>query len=182
MELAVPDDNELLQLVKQSDANAMALIYERYWRKLYAVAYYHCNSRTDAEDVVQEVLISLWNRRAVSDIQSLYSYLATATKYAIFHTIAKQQKQAVVHQAAITGNTAEESMAYFNLLQQQLQQAIDQLPNQCRLIFKYSREEGFTNREIAEQLNISQKAVEKQITKALKQLRSRFKGGQLPIF
>lgn len=179
---SVPDDNELLQLVKQSDADAMALIYERYWRKLYAVAYYHCNSSIDAEDVVQEVLISLWNRRAELNVQSLYSYLATATKYAIFHAMAKRQKQTALHEKAAADNPAEESLAYFHLLQQQLRQAIDQLPGQCKLIFTYSREEGMTNREIAEKLGISQKMVEKQITKALKTLRSRFTSGQLPIF
>jgi len=56
-------------------------------------------------------------------------------------------------------------------LQQSMQEELKALPEKCRLVFDYSRNKGLSNKEIAQQLNISEKAVEKHITKALQRLR-----------
>ena len=57
------NDNELLELLTNSDELAFTEIYNRYWEKLLAIGYYYLRHKQAAEDIVQEVMMSLWKRR-----------------------------------------------------------------------------------------------------------------------
>lgn len=169
------EDNELLHMLRLSDGKAFDEIYQRYWRKLYAVAYYHLKNSSEAEDIVQEIFVSLWASREHSSIRSLYTYLATATKYAVFHYIGQPACKTTSLEVLMNIREAEYSTADNRLMEREIQQEISRLPEKCRLVFRYSREEGLCNKGISERLNISTKAVEKHITRALRQLRMQLK-------
>jgi RNA polymerase sigma-70 factor (ECF subfamily) len=167
------DDQALLSLVKDGDETAFKMIFERYWDKLYAIAYNRLQSKQAAEDVVQEVLTGLWERRTVWKIQSLNSYLATAVRYSVFHELKKAlTRQSLPDDLPVPGVLTVDDELRFKVLQERLQREVNTLPEKCRLVFQYSRELGMSTREIAEELEISPKTVEAHLTKALRQLRA----------
>jgi len=173
------DDEMLLLLLRQSDEKAFTEIYNRYWRKLYGLAWYHLKSKPQAEDAVQEVLSGLWQRKDILNVQSLSNYLSVALKYSVFRQVAHEKRQA----GTLSFATATEySLAEFHFLQDLVQKEVNRLPEKCRLVFRCSREEGLSNKEIAKKLDISEKTVEKHMTKALKQLRTQLNTLSLFLF
>ena len=179
-------DDQLLHLVKSDDELAFEEIFQRYWRKLYAIAYNRLQTIHLAEDIVQEVLTMLWIRRADLEINSLNNYLSTAVRYNIFHEFRKNiqktkfQDSLKIENIDQSYSTIEDELRY-KVIQEQLQREVNKLPEKCKLVFQYSRELGMSNKDIAEQLQLSSKTVEAHITKALKHLRAAIKR-TIPIF
>lgn len=171
-------DIALLQRLQRADEAAYTEIFHRYWEKLYAIAYNRLRSRVAAEDVVQEVLASLWARREELDIRYLSGYLATATRYAVFRQISRllpdHPLDAPDVLPQLVADSAEGHLDFCRL-QEQLGLEIARLPEKCRLVFLYSRREQYSNKEIAAAMQLSEKTVEAHLTKALKHLRVRLK-------
>lgn len=169
-------DIVLLEKLKDNDEAAFTEIYNRYWDKLFVIAAHRLNSQAEAEEAVQEVFYNIWKRRA--DIQitsSLPAYLATSVKYEVLNSLARKKRfqryeQHTVHTTAEADESAGEQL-HFAQLQQQLQQTIKALPEQCRLVYRLSREAGYSRKEIASTLDISEKTVANHLTRALKSLR-----------
>lgn len=171
-------DGELTDLLKSNDKNAFTEIYNRYWKRLFGIAANKIKDLDEAEEIVQDIFVSLWRRRDdLSAIISLSSYLAISVKYRVIKTLEKQnnaKKYADYYEYAmsITDNSTEEWME-FEELKTQLSQFVAELPAKCQLVFKMSRESGFPQKRIAEELGISEKTVEAHLGKALKILRTR---------
>lgn len=168
------EDKELLYLLSQNDKEAFTELYNRFWKKLFAIAYSRIDEVQDAEDIVHDVMTSLWKNRQKVEIDLLENYLATATKYAVLTRIKKKQRelkyQSQFEQPAIVELQVETSL-HFKKVLEVIKLEVEQLPERCRLIFKCSREQGKPVKQIAKELNISPKTVENQLNKALKQLR-----------
>jgi len=167
-------DNELFCLVKQDDATAFTELYNRYWKKLFAIAYNRLKEIQYAEDIVHDVFAGLWARRHKLEIELLENYLATAAKYAVLTKIKKQHKEVLLQRniqpVLATDFPAETSLHYKRILEI-IKAEVEKLPEKCRLIFKCSRDEGKPVKQIARELNLSPKTVENQLTKALKRLK-----------
>ena len=168
------DDNELLYLLSQNDKAAFTELYNRYWQKLYAIAYNRLKETQTAEDIVHDVMAGLWSSREKINIELLENYLATATKYAVLGKLRKKERerqfQNSLNQTPVFELQIEEKLHYKKILEV-IKTEVELLPERCRLIFKCSREEGKPVKQIARELNISPKTVENQLTKAIKQLR-----------
>ena len=156
----------MLEELRTGSAKAFTEIYQRYWQRLYVVAYKKTGSRQVAEDIVHEVFTSLWKNRRQSEIRSLYAYLSAATRYTIFREISLASRKTLLQI-----EPTDDASIDFRFLSQMIAEEINHLPTRCRLVFQYSRQEGLSNREIAQRLSISEKAVEKHITSALGKLR-----------
>ena len=166
-------DDALLTLLKIDDEKAFNEVYNRYWKILFSIASSRLRNTHAAEDIIHDVFAGLWKNRKCADIHSLQHYLASATRYLVFKVI---QKNAHAHQYItsvpniITTFEPEHSLHNKYLLEY-ISREVDTLPEKCRIIFKYSREKGMTNKEIALEMNITSKTVENQINKALHRLR-----------
>ena len=173
-------DDQLLRLVQSDDEMAFKEIFQRYWKKLYAIAYNRLRITHSAEDIVQEVLTMLWIRRADLEINTLNNYLSTAVKYNIFHEFRKNSQKTKFEDSLKIKNQdhlysmIEEELRY-KVIQEDLRKEINKLPEKCKLVFQYSRELGMSNKDIAAQLQLSSKTVEAHITKAIKHLRAALK-------
>lgn len=173
-------DFELVDLLKDDDHQAFTALYDRYWDKLYAVAYHRVNNVSEAEDIVQEVFFSLWKRRAILDLKNgISTYFSIAVKYQVINRLAKEgvkqvYKEAVLDRADTDENSVDVWLAEKELMYK-LEECISKLPEKCRLVFEKSRKEGKSTKKIADELNISTKTVEAHITKALSTLRSSLK-------
>jgi RNA polymerase sigma-70 factor (ECF subfamily) len=172
-------DQQLADLLRLGDEAAFKIIYDKYWPKLYFVAAKRLNDNQEAEEVVQDIFLNLWKKRAGFQLKVNFDhYLAVAVKFEVF-----KHRAARVKQEALAGNLGNEynnkvntewDRYDMNTLQKHLEQTIQSLPAKCKLVFTMSRETDLTNKQIASKLEISEKAVEKHITHALKILKSRF--------
>lgn len=166
-------DDELVQLLITGDEDAFSMIYEKYWRILIGLAFNHTKNRCAAEDIVQEVFLSLWKRKDLVTITSLNAYLATAVKFTIFNHIKLEKRHSEILDSnyAVPGNESLEEKINAKFLQDFVDGIVEQLPEKPRMVYNYSRKQGMTNAEIAEEMQISEKTVEGHLTKALKTVR-----------
>lgn len=169
-------DAELSSLLMQGDEAAFTEIYNRYWDKLFAVAFNRCGVEIEAEEIVQDVFLSLWNRRLVLRLShSIATYLSVAVKYQVINTLSrKYRKEVHLESISSVDEGIESTELWFNAreLRVQLDLAVKSLPEKCRLVFIMSREEGKGTKQIAQELNIAEKTVEAHLTKALKEIRN----------
>lgn len=169
----LPDD-QLLLLIKNDDTQAYKVLFDRYWKRLYAYAYKICQDPNICDDCVQDLFVSIWENRAHSVILNLEAYLFKALKYQVAKHV-KRINYNILPQDAL-GILSEDQNAETELEYQELQEKIHlkitELPERCREVFILSRFKNKTNAEIALQLKISKRTVEAHISHALSQLRS----------
>jgi RNA polymerase sigma-70 factor (family 1) len=175
---SILDDKELTGLLQANDGHAFTEIYNRYWKKLFSIAANKIKDLDEAEEIVQDIFVSLWNRRGnLSVIDTLSSYLAVSVKYRIIKILDKRyhhQKYSDYSKdrMSLTDNSTEEWIE-FEELKSKLSELVAKLPQKCRLAYKLSRESGFSQKKIAAEMGISEKTVEAHLSKALKTLRTR---------
>ncbi len=166
-------DSQLLSLLRKGDGQAFTAIYDRYWKLLYYIAMKRLQVENEAEEVVQEVFTDIWARREQLQItRSLKHYLAAATQYQVMNLMARQYRRQMMGMMEVNPeNNAADRSLLFHELELQIQELVQRLPEKCRLIYHLSREEGLNNKEIAYHLEIAEKTVENQLTKALSRIR-----------
>ena len=179
MEYALLSDELLTKLLRASDADAFREIYNRYWKKLYQTALAKTHTEQVAEELVQNIFVSVWENRATAQIESLEHYLMRAMKYKVINYIqsilAKESHLKVIHDHAIKEEVNSETQLLLHELNLAIHTAIEKLPAKTKTIFKLSREENRTVKEIAQLMNLSEKAVEYHITQSLKLMRLHLK-------
>ena len=171
-------DQKILMHLAQSDVRAFDFLYQKYFSKLYGAVYKRLQNRELTEEIVQELFISLWERRAVLSISTtIEAYLFSSVKYLVIAQYKKnnlfEQYSASIETTHKDENFTEQAVS-FDELNEAYQKALLILPERCREVFLLKRN-GLSQREISEQLDISEKTVENQMTKALKMLREALK-------
>ncbi len=174
------NDATLVQLMSGGDDHAFREIYDRYWEKLLYVAGIKCRNLGIAEEIVQDIFLDLWNRRAVLKITgTLEGYLAVSVKYRVINAQVKMKKALDYQRHAGHTSDSNENMTErrlsFQELQGRLEQLVNQLPEKCRITYQLAREEGLSKKEIASRLRITEKGVEANLSRALKSLRVNLK-------
>jgi len=168
-------DEGLLKLLKHQELGAFEEIYLRYWKKLYSAAYKRVQSREISEELVQDIFTSLWANREVQRIEVLSSYLFTAIKYKVINHLEKEMaRRAYTEAPAYICNSTEETVL-LNELNVALEKEIQKLPPKRQQIFKMSRQENLSIKQVASHLGISEKTAENQLGKALKVLKLNLK-------
>lgn len=173
-------DRELADLLRTGDEAAFKVIYKKYWDKLLVVAGRRLNDIEEAEEAVQDIFLNLWKRRESFQLKVGFdNYFAVAIKFEVINRLAKKARESQRNNAFAKMLSEPQKSSFepfdFDMLQKQLEHTISSLPPKCQLVFRMSREKGHTNKKIALELEISEKAVEKQITHALKVLKTRFR-------
>lgn len=166
-------DKELLSLLKAGEESAFTEIYNRYWKLLYYTAHNIVQDEDSAKDIIQNVFISVWQRRNEVEIKSLKPYLQQATRFLVFKAIRAHQTDAGFYERLklVTSEIIADDPLLFKEQQQILKELIETIPEHCRETFRLSREEGLTYKQIAMFLNVSEKTVEKRLSKTLKYIR-----------
>ncbi|WP_345230750.1 RNA polymerase sigma-70 factor [Olivibacter ginsenosidimutans] len=170
-------DEQLWNAASHDDERAFNALYQRYWLKLYRTFCYYLQDKQQAEQALQDVFVVLWRRRKALKIDSFKNYIFISARYRVFKLL-KARKVDIVQYVEQLGEGYGETVdneVYQKVEQedfeQQLGVALQDLPKRCREIFWMSRVEHRSNDEIAENLGISKRTVENQLTHALKQLR-----------
>lgn len=180
-------DIELLERIKCDDISAFNTLFHRMWEPLYLFAYKRLKSKPDAEDVVQQVFMTIWERRATKNITSSFSnYLFTAVRYEVIDQLEKMTKDAqkTIHIEEDILPTFENALdgLFAKEMDQQIADYINNMPQQMQRIFRLSREEQLSPKEISETLSISEKTVRNQLSIAMNNLRPLVKTLILTVF
>lgn len=174
--IADSSEQDWLTALRQGDESALRVIFERHYSLLLSDVYRIVPDEDTCQDLAQEVFVELWRKRAELDIHtSLRAYLRRAAVNRALTFIKNQRRMRF--EGDDWQETADTSIADIRhkeeqeTLEQALHRAIATLPEKCRIVFSLSRFEQFSHREIADQLGISVKTIENQITKAMRMLR-----------
>ena len=167
-------DDELTLLLQQGDEPAFTHIYNSYWKKLYYIAYKLLKDTDAAEEIVQEVFLTLWKKKEGLNIQSVNHYLGAMTRYAVYRYLAKEKNCKIKeHDVALKNTEAICEIDIDNkILLEIITELSNKLPEKCRLVFQYNKLQDLSLTEVAEKLNISQKTAEAHLTKALRIIRT----------
>ncbi len=178
-------DERLLKLLKDSDEKALKEIYLRYWKEIYLAAMKKVRTRNIAEELVQNLFISLWNNRRTSKILQLKSYLYTAIRFQVINFIRSDMiREKYTLQSSMyvaREDNSGESILLTHELSQAIDSAIKSLPAKSRDIFRLNRIEHYTVNEIARDMQLSKKTVEYHITRSIKTMRI-FLKDFIPLF
>ncbi len=182
----MPDYNKdnILQHLNKGDEKAIDWLFREYYVSLCQSAFRVLPDEHLVEDLVQEVFYEVWKKRTSLKITtSIAAYLRQATRNKTLNYIRDQKidfRNAPPKEELKSKNTPAVQTLMADDLQQEIDAAIDRLPERCRLVFVLSRFEEMSYQEIADQLDISIKTVEHQIGKALRSLREAL-GGYLSV-
>ena len=175
IELLYENEKELLSSLSKGNEEALKFIYQKYWERLFLSAYNVLKDKEACEDIVQEIFIQLWQKKEQLVIKtSLDAYLVSATRYQVFHLIRKGFKRKELFENLEERFSTEGADASLDVKETQktIDVVVDNLPEKCKIIYKLSRENHLSYKQIAEQLQISPKTVENQLAIALKRLRN----------
>jgi RNA polymerase sigma factor (sigma-70 family) len=160
-------DEQLVDFLVQGSEKAYEEIYNRYWYNLFAIAYHETGTKEEAEELVHDVFESLWNRRKEAVIRHLSSYLVVSIKHQITNYI----------KGCITQRKYQEYLIFMDL-SKALEEVLKKLPERTCEVFRLSRFESQSTKDIASKLNITEKGVEYHITQSLKLMREHLKAYQ----
>jgi RNA polymerase sigma-70 factor (ECF subfamily) len=173
------NETEIVKAIQAGNEKSFELFFKSNYQRLCRYAFTFMKDKDEAEEIAQNVFVTMWEKRNSLSIEtSIDSYMFRAVRNASLNKIKHQKvrQDYSAEQVAIL-SSAEPSthLTLKNELQKQINEAIESLPEQCRIIFKLSRFEELKYSEIAEHMNLSVKTVENQMGKALRIMRDKLK-------
>lgn len=174
--MATQTDRELVALAREEPVAGFRLIYDRYWELLFNIAVKRLQDAAEAQDVVQEVFMTLWKQLpGLEPRESLLPYLQVLLKNRILNIYARNEiKLKYILQlqagAVMVQENTSQALA-LKEVQELIENAILQLPPKMQLIFRMSREEQMAPAQIAAQLSLSVQTVKNQLHRATEKVR-----------
>ncbi|CAD5270315.1 MULTISPECIES: RNA polymerase sigma factor [unclassified Imperialibacter] len=169
------NDNELLEAFQRGEKDAFIVIYERFWNRIFLIAYKSTRNKEVSEDLVQNLFLKLWDKRDLLHIKQIEAYLHSSIRNSVIDYIHSQ----VVRNKYLdylkvsppAGENNTDRMMAVSDLSKLIEEGLTQLPEKSRSIFRMNRLDHSPVEEIAQKLKISEKAVQYHLTKSLKVMR-----------
>jgi RNA polymerase sigma-70 factor (ECF subfamily) len=166
---------ELIVALREGNLQAFSQLFDQYGKRLYHFSLGYLKSAEEAEEIVQEVFLKIWNKREeLSEQKSLESYFFTIARNGILNTIRKSKFEKAYLNYVILNperNSLLDEELNFRELERAYHEAIDSLPPRRKEIYLLSKEQSLSREEIAVKMNISVKTVENQMTSAISEIR-----------
>lgn len=173
-------DESLVDLLKKDDPIAFETIYRRYWRSLFGFVFQQLGSKEDTEEIVHDLMLSIWQNRQLSQIQNLKIYLFVAARNLTNKLVKSRinlrryREYQLLHEAL--ENSDRNEVYTINELSEIIERVLQKMPEKTATIFRMSKMEEMPVKKIALQMDLTDKAVEYHITKSLKILREHLRG------
>ena len=174
------EEKVLIERLVEGDQTAFELLFRFYYPGLVVFVRQLVVDSDESEEIVQDFFVYLWdNRQKIQKIATLKNYFFVSVKNRAFNFLKREQiRQKTLNELKKLSETDllfNPDLFVASELQEQITQALKKFPKRTREIFLLSRFKGFSNDEIAQQLDISKRTVETQISNALKILRDELK-------
>ncbi|WP_280527409.1 RNA polymerase sigma-70 factor [Cyclobacterium qasimii] len=169
-------------LLKKGDRDAFNCIYGRYWKELFLCAIKKLGEKEEAEDLIQDLFVSIWMKRNDFEIKSsLKAYLFTALKYKIINhfehkTVRRKHLESLKDELEALEDATSNALVAEEV-EKSIEIGVNKLSPKVKLVYQLSREENLSLDEIAEKLAVSKQTVKNQISKALKILKAHLNHG-----
>lgn len=175
----LPEQSQI-ETLTLGDITAFEMLFRTYYQPLCHYAYTFLQDKGDSEEIVQSTFLMVWEKRDTLAIRTsvkpyLYAMVRNACLNVLKHKKIKQRHASEEIAMADRSHDAVTHMVASNELEHRIKVAMEELPEQCRMVFKLSRFEELKYAEIAEQLNISIKTVENHMGKALRIMREQLR-------
>jgi len=165
--------------LKNGQRKAFEEIFKRYWYALYQSVYARIKVHEEAEEIVQDLLANIWQKRDVLIIHDLSNYLlAAARKRVLNHirsTAVREKYQDYFRNFNAFWNLAVEEVVEYEELKQTMEKVMDRLPKKTQEVFRLNRLEGYSISEISEYLKLPKRTIGYHLTKSLKEFRIHLK-------
>jgi len=180
MEKLLHTEKELVKKLQEGDSFAFEVLFYKYRNKVKGFAVKLVPAQVDPEEIVQEVFVRVWlKKEMINPEKEFQSYLFSITK----HLVLDHLKSAVNRKLYFVGEHFQQDLlidegvenSFAEDTEVKLQKLIAEIPERRREIFRLSRFEGMSYKQIAERLNISENTVDSQIRNALNFLRKEFR-------
>lgn len=168
-------EKKVVELLRIGDVDAFEKVFFTFADRLYYFSYRYLRNQHDAEEVVQDVFVKLWeNRSNLNEQLSLSGYIFTIARNTIFNQNRKKVNEKAYQEYVIGfldnfSSKTEDDLIYSDI-KEIVDKVVDELPPQRKLIYRMSREKGLSYKEIAQELDLSERTVEAHIRLALKTL------------
>jgi len=176
--VVIETDGKLLRQMADGNNQAFTTLYRRYWEGLFVTAAKALRSKEEAADVVQEVFLSLWKRRKAINVQgSLGAYLHTSVRYKCIHYIEKNIHRRdyleLLGEVAINISSVDPENAFqIKEMEETINRTVSEMPAKMQEVYKLSRHQHLSHKEIADSMSISVETVKKHIRHALNLIRT----------
>jgi RNA polymerase sigma-70 factor, ECF subfamily len=174
------NENNLVSDILQGDKSAFSLIFRHYYADMVLFAHTFVKDQAVSEEIAQEAFVKLWeNRQTIVITSSLKSFLLKSIQNRCLdhlkHSVIKNRYESSVLQNNCILENDTENYVLYSELQDGLEKAIGQMPEEISSVFRMNRFEGRTYAEIARDLNVSVRTIEVRMGKALTFLRKNLK-------
>lgn len=168
-------DEQLLAIVRDGNEGAYAELFNRHWERVYSMVYSRVRDRAETEGMTQEIFMKLWDKRSDLTIDNFAAYLYTCVKHRCINyiesKIARKRHWERYKVYLPVQDDATDKVVAFNDLREALEKGLSTIPEKSKLIFRLNRFEGHSVKEIAGQMNLSEKAIQYHLTRSVKELR-----------
>ncbi|MCD8182521.1 MAG: RNA polymerase sigma-70 factor [Bacteroides sp.] len=182
--MTITDDILLLKLIKNGDEHTLKHLFDTYFVSLCRYINVYLDNQVEAEELAMDIFTYIWvNREQIEIKLSLKAYLFQAARNRCLNAL-RDRKQTIPLNENLNETLQDKVYPVLEMeeLNNLIEEAICALPEKCREVFLKSRQENIPNQEIADDMNISVKTVEAQITKALKRIKSSLGEGYSYLF
>ncbi|HMI64208.1 MAG TPA: sigma-70 family RNA polymerase sigma factor [Puia sp.] len=174
--MQVNNDNErcLLHLIAEGHKPSYSVIYDRYWKKIYATALHYLRSPQWAQDLVQDIFLKIWIKRTtLAEVNDFESFLFIVARNELVSAIRKKVEASPLQEQIEPMATTElpDNAVSLKQTEQLLADAIARLPPQQKLVFTLTRQRGLSHEAIARQLGLNTRTVNNHATRAILSIR-----------
>lgn len=169
----ITDDILLLKLIQSGDEHAFKYLFDTYFASLCRFMNVYLNDRQESEELALDIFLYVWEHRQEMEVKiSLKAYLFRAARNKCLNCLRDRKTDLSLDEVNDQGQMVVDfSSLEMEELTRLIEEAICSLPDRCQEVFRKSREENLSNQHIANEMQISVKTVEGQITKALKRIK-----------
>ena len=177
-------DNRIIDQLREGSKDAFHFLYDTYGPKIYAFAFSYLKNSADAEELLQEVFLKLWEiRSSIDNSKNIKSFLFKICINLIYDFIRRKNiEKAYMDYSGYESEKCCDNTWHdviYNEMLSNLHQLVSGMPQQRQRIFRMSKEDGLSNEEIALQLNLSRRTVENQLYRAVSLLKEKLGTGSL---
>lgn len=180
------NDDNLMERLREGDEKAFIEIYEKFWYRIFLIAYQRLREKEVARELVQNLFLKIWEKRASLQIRNIESYLFVSIRHTIIDHINTRLVVSHYHEYCSVFSALEEEtterMVAFDEVSDALEEGLNQLPEKSQQVFRLSRLNNWPIDKIARHLALSEKTVQYHLTRSLKFLRTYLKEFTFSLF